>query len=380
MGMRIVHTADWHIGKNLNDYSLLDDQRYYFEQFVSALERISPEALIISGDIYDRSIPSAEAIALLNSILCKIVLELKISTYIIAGNHDSKERLSFAGELLSQSGLHIAGIHSRDIKHIVQHSKDNSVKVCFYLLPYIEAYNVKMLYPEYSTRCHKDALSYYMEHALQSCPIDSSCFNLLLAHGSFGRGIHDEELAVGGSEMIDSSVFEKFDYTAMGHLHSHRTAGADNMIYSGSPLKYAVDQISQEKSFCVLTVNKDKSFTLEREYIKPLRDVKIVTDSFNNLMSYQLSDDYIFVELTDEEVVFHAVARLKAVFPNILGLKYLALNKKSMSSVTSAKNVSKKDELELFADFYKSVTDKEITVEQVSLAKRIFDTIRLQKE
>ncbi len=158
--MRIVHTADWHIGKIINDYSMLEDQKYYFDQFILDLKEIKPDALLISGDLYDRSIPASEAISLLNSILCRIVLDLKIKTFIIAGNHDSKERLAFVGDLLEQSGLYMAGNITDKIKSIPIQSNNQIANI--YMLPYIEPHNVKMVFPDTNPKTHNDAIHFYL--------------------------------------------------------------------------------------------------------------------------------------------------------------------------------------------------------------------------
>ncbi|MEG0693362.1 MAG: exonuclease SbcCD subunit D, partial [Oscillospiraceae bacterium] len=272
--MKIVHTADWHIGKNLNDYSLLEDQKHYFQHFIKKLEQIKPDALIIAGDLYDRSIPSSEAINLLGNILCEIVLTNKIQTFIVAGNHDSKERLSFGSELLQKSGLHIVGNIEKEIKKVIFQD------INFYLIPYIEPHNVKQLYPDQIVKTHDQAMKLYTKEMLEK--IDTDKINILVGHGLYGYGT-SSDVSVGGSELIDCSIFENFDYVALGHLHSRRTAGSKKMIFSGSPLKYSIDEANQNKSFTLINIMDKHTIETSQILIEPLRDVRILEGSFDYL-------------------------------------------------------------------------------------------------
>ncbi len=353
--MKIVHTADWHIGKNLNDYSLLEDQKHYFERFIKKLEEIKPDALIIAGDLYDRSIPSSEAINLLGGILFEIVQKNKIETFIVAGNHDSKERLSFGSELFKKSGLHIIGNITHDIQKITFQG------VNFYLIPYIEPHNIKQLYPQETIKTHDQAMKLYTQDMLKN--LDTTQINILVGHGLYGGGINSD-VSVGGSEMIDASIFNKFDYVALGHLHSHRTAGSEKMIFAGSPLKYSIDEASQNKSFTVIDIVDKGSIHTSQVSIEPLRDVRIIEGSFdylNDRDNFENRNDYVFMNITDDTIVLNAISRLKAVFPNIIGLKYINLNSAVIDGFIKEKShVAKLSELDLFKSFYLDVTNQEL--------------------
>lgn len=379
--MKIVHTADWHIGKLLCDYSLLEDQRYWFEQFLHRLEKIRPDALVVAGDIYDRSVPSAEAIALLDDILSHILLELKIPTFLIAGNHDSKERLSFASGLLERSGLYIAGNAERDIRRIELRCQSDGNIGHFYLLPYIEPHNVKMLYPDKTIKTSDEALRILCRNMTNE--LDPNAINVLVGHGFFSYGGSREALegegeadsSVGGSDLADISMFEAFDYCAFGHLHSMRTAGCERMRYSGSPLKYSIDEAGQQKSFTVAEIGKG-SLSLSFETIHPLRDVRILTGEFTELLEHASPDgrdDYIFVHLIDREIALNAVPRLKAVYPNIIGLRYIGLNMVSMDRLAEQKNrMAQLSGPELFAGFYENVTAETLSDEQMNYISETF--------
>ena len=369
--MRIIHTSDWHIGKNLYDYSLIEDQTFYFEKFLEQLDELKPDALIIAGDIYDRSIPSAEAINLLGDILCEIVLKKKIQTVLIAGNHDSKDRLSFGSPLLKQSGLHIAGTIEKAIKKVTLQD------INFYLIPYIEPHNIKQLYPDQTIKTHDCAMRQYTKEMCEQ--LDKTQINIAVCHGLFGGGA-DAEITVGGSEMIDSSIFEEFDYVALGHIHTHRTAGNKNIIYSGSPLKYSIDEATQPKSFAILDITAKHEIALSKVSITPLRDVRILEGSFEYLSNRENFDqhhDYVFMNITDDTIVLNAISRLKAIFPNVIGLKYINLNTSvEVGFIKEKSEVSKLSELDLFENFYYDVTNQRLDELEKSYVETTMNTVK----
>ena len=379
--MKLVHTADWHIGRSLNEYSLLEDQRYWFSKFTERMKEIRPDSLVIAGDLYDRSVPSAEAVSLCDEILEELVLRQKIKTFIIAGNHDSKERLSFASGLLKNSGLYMAGMVSKEIRRISLSGQETPVN--FYLLPYFEPYNVKMLYPDAALRSQEEALRLLCGNMLDSLRTDE--INILAAHGLYSckKETGDWDVDIGGSELSDASLFEAFDYVALGHLHSRRRAGSGHMFYSGSPLKYSVDEARQKKCFLVAEIEKGE-ISVSEETISPLHDVRIAEDTFSGLLERGRegkNEDYIFAELTDRVPVLNAMLRLKAVFPNIIGLRYKNLLASHTVSPGSGKNmVQKKTELELFCEFYHTVTDGELTCNEQRYIEDTLDTVRGEKK
>lgn len=353
--MKIVHTADWHLGKQLGEYSLLEDQRYYFTRFIEWLSRNRPDALVIAGDIYDRSVPSAEATQLLSDILCQIVMDLKIETFLIAGNHDSKERLSFAGDLLAHSGLHIAGVLPKQLVPIPFE------EVQFYLLPYLNRHLVRNLFPDEEIKTESDALRVYLK-GIEST-FDPDAFHLLVAHGLFG-GHTDDEVAVGGSELTDTAPLAPFDYVALGHLHRRQTAGAPHFMYAGAPLAYAIDEVG-EKSFTVLTVQGNRLVGMETVSLPPLRQIRTVTGTLEELISHAQqhpSDDYIFAELTDPALVLNAIRSLQAVYPHVLGLRYLRLQGVGPLPVEK-KRVMGKNLLSLYREFYDAVMPEPLSEE-----------------
>lgn len=373
--MKIIHTADWHIGKSLNDYSMIPEQEYYFEKFTEKLCEISPDLLLICGDIYDRSVPSAEAVSLLNKILKKIVLEMKIKTVIIAGNHDSKERLGFLSELLEDSGLYVIGEPGREIKKISVKEAD------IYPIPYIEPHDVKNLYPDESFKTQNEAFAYYFENG---CPkLCKDRFNIAMAHGTFIK-TSDEETSVGGSDFADGSVFEKFDYTALGHIHTRKGTGFKNVFYSGSPLKYSVDEANQKKGFSLITVLPDLSYECEEIVIPPLHDVRVIKGELTEITSsdkFEKSDDYIFFELTDDIIKPNGIAKLKVKFKNTLGLKYTLIERQSDKSVLKdRKKRNQKSVLEIFDEFYFETAEKHFDDEDIKYIEKILSEVGGEEE
>lgn len=374
--MKIIHTADWHIGKMLNDYSLIDDQKYYFGRFIERLEILKPDALLVAGDLYDRSVPSAQAVSLLNYILSEIVLRLNIKTFIVSGNHDSKERLAFGSELLSKCGLYIAGGLSKEVYSASLSDDKNSVNI--YMMPYIEPYSVRSLYKDSAVKTHDEAVKLYCKEMLLN--LDKSKTNILISHGLFGwTNKNEDEISVGGADMVDSSIFSEFDYVALGHLHSPRTAGSDKMVYSGSPLKYSVDEAGQKKSFSMLEIN-GKEITVIKEEITPLRDVRIIEGSYEfltNRDNHSGLDDYVFANITDDEIMLDAISRLRSIFPNILGLKYTNLNSQSAEgSLQSMTDISQKTEQQLFSSFYEGAVGKPLQKDQLEYVSEIMSQVK----
>lgn len=373
--MKIIHTADWHIGKNLNDYSLLEDQRYYFQHFLDRLDQIRPDALIIAGDLFDRSVPSAEAVELLNQILSRIILDLQIAVFLIPGNHDSRERLGFMSGLLSQSRLYIASEIGQNILTVPFIS--GSVKVNFYLLPYIEPHQIKRLYPEKKIQTAQEAMEAYTEKMLSE--LNSNEINLLMAHGFFSCGsLSEEESSVGGSDLVNISSFLSFDYVALGHLHSPRKVNGEHIRYSGSPLKYSIDEALQKKSFTVIDIQSKNEIEVSTESLSPLRDLRVLEGSFayfTDRQNHQNTDDYVFINLTDKECILNVAARLKSIFPNLLGLRYLSQRRGSENQLISEeKKTAFFSDSDLFDHFYQKVTGEALSSEEKNYVREVFTT------
>ncbi len=373
--MKILHTADLHIGKLVNGFSMLSDQRYILEEILKITDREQPDALIIAGDVYDKSVPSAEAVALFDDFLCRLA-KRNLQIFIISGNHDSAERIAFGGRLMEQSGVHLSPVYRKGIRPIVL--ADEHGPVNFYLLPFIKPVHVRMQFPEEEIRTYADAV----RTAVNDLPIDSAERNVLVTH-QFIAGSErsdSEEMSVGGTDSIPSSVFDNFDYVALGHIHKPQRAGRETVRYSGSPLKYSISEASHSKSVTIVELVEKGNIRISTESLKPLRDIRVMKGTYDELMhkgfhSGFQTDDYCHVILTDEENIPDALRKMQTVYPNIMRLDYDNLRTQNRQSLISAEKSDEKPPLELLEDFYKLQNNSPLTDSQKSFAEHLIETI-----
>ena len=372
--MKIIHTSDWHLGKVVNEYSMLEDQRFFLHKLIDFLVAERADALIIAGDLFDRSVPSAEAVDLADEILCRIVKEAGIPVLAVAGNHDSPERLTFVSRLYEQSGLYVEGNIKDPVRRV--DLSDQFGPVSFYLLPYLEPAGARALYPDKGIRTFDDAYRAVCEEMLQS--LDTSRRNVLVAHGFFsylredGRDytpvLSESEVSVGGSDLVNARLFDPFDYVALGHLHAPQKLGKDTIRYGGSLLKYSVDEASQKKSVAVIELKEKGETALSFTSLRPRRDLRVVTGTVEELCKKEnqagLSlDDYVFAKLTDKQPVLDAVGKLRTVFPNIMGLSYEEYRPEHQKLLSSREIRSQTAE-ELFYKFYEDMTGEPLNSRQ----------------
>lgn len=369
--MKVVHTSDWHIGRTLGGYSLLEDQEYFLKQLAAFLVEQRADALIVAGDLYDRAVPSAQAVALLDRFLSDVVLQKKIPVLAIAGNHDSPERLSFSNQFLEQGGLYLQGTVKQGVKRV------DLGPVHFYLLPYLEPAAVRQLFPDEDIRSFDQAVEAVARHFLYNQLNEEK--NILISHGFWinqsnspetSTEFSESERSVGGSDAVDLSRFSMFDYIALGHLHAPQQA-APNARYSGSPLKYSVSEAKQKKSVTLLDIGKN-GIAVSAHTLAPLRDVRVVEGTLAEVVKSP-SDDYVFVNLTDREYQLDAIGSLRGAFPHILGLQYVRIQYHNAAS--GAEAVLSKSPLELFGEFYQSSTGEQMQPEQKKLIGQLLDEL-----
>lgn len=368
--MKIIHTADWHIGKMLGGFSLLSDQSYYLIGLLELLRKEQPHALIIAGDVYDRPVPSGEAVEVLNRFLSKTVLELGVPVLMTAGNHDSRERLSFGSELLSSAGLHIAGRLSAVPRKVTL--QDELGPVHFYLLPFVDPAAANSLFPEPPAKTFQEAFDKAAAPILADA--DFSQRNVLVCHGTFCRtkkdGVQAAEESVGGADLVNLRPYGDFDYIAAGHLHRKQNI-ASNMRYSGSILKYSPNEHNLSPSVTVLTLGEKGALSIEERTIPVLHDLKMIKGSFDRLMEREEPDgDYVFAVLEDKELVLNAAARMREKYPNLMGLSYERRNEERAVSLT-ARETREKSLPELFCDFYEYINDENIPPKQLAAVEKL---------
>lgn len=370
--LRILHTSDWHIGRFLNKYSLIEDQSYFLDWLALVLKSEKIDLLLVAGDIYNSAIPSAEAVALLDEFLTKVILDLKIPTLIISGNHDSPKKLSFSSKILEHSGLVICGGVSG-----ITHFKLNfdSRSIGFVLVPYIDPAMVK----EYFGVEKISSFDAALELVAQKKIYDKICcdINVLCTHGTymdFGASdleFCDSEISIGGSDIINLQKFKKFDYIALGHLHGPQKAGKHGR-YSGSPLKYSVSEANHKKQVLIVDIDTAKNIKIEKIFVEPMRDLRIIRGKFEDIMKTK-TNDYVSIQLTDEQFIIDPHSRIKQNCPNILDLSYVNIK---LESVQTAQIVIKKSPNELFSEFYQHIVGKEMNVFEKQFFENILEELK----
>lgn len=360
--MKIIHTADWHLGKHLNDYSLLTDQKVFLDELLHAVSTNPPDAVVIAGDIYDRSVPSAEAVALLDHTLQTLVLELHIPTLLLAGNHDSADRLQFGSGMLGKSGLYISG---KQPTTVTLYGDIGEVDV--HLLPYMDLHQLRARTPEHPPHTLQEGMAQVLTELRQRFVPGRR--NLLAAHGFFAVGCGQAaDESVGGSELILLNA-DGFDHILLGHLHGARSAGAQAR-YSGSPLKYSVDEANQPKSWDEISLTYD-DVTVRQHPIHPMRDLRVLEGCFADLLAGPSSDDYLSLHLTDEQPIPDAALQLKSVYPHLLELHWTGFSFQSPNSLPDQKDLKQENLPSLFADFYEQLTARPLSDVQRTILKEL---------
>ena len=371
--MKLIHLSDLHIGTRVNEVSMIEDQEHILAQILSIIDEEQPNAVLIAGDVYDKSVPSAEAVTLLDDFLCRLAAR-KIPTFIISGNHDSSERLAFGGRLFELSGIHISPVYSGTVEPVVL--SDEYGAVAFWLLPFVKPTHVKRYHPDADIESFTDALRV----AVGQMDIDKSVRNVLLTH-QFVTGAatcESEELSVGGSDNVDASVFDDFDYVALGHIHGPQNIGSNRVRYCGTPLKYSFSEAAHMKSVTVAELGAKGDLRLQLRPLTPLRDLRELRGTFAQLTGEGSapSDDYIHVILTDEEDVPEAVGQLRKRFPNLMKLSYDNTRTRTSQVISGAEDVKRKSPLELFAELYEQQNNRPMSEEQQSFLLEQIETIQ----
>lgn len=357
--MRFLHSADWHLGRLLHARSLIEDQQHLLAQICARVREIRPDALLIAGDVYDRAVPAPEAVALLDDFLEQVVLGLRVPVMLIAGNHDSGQRLGFASRLLSGAGLHIAGRLDATPQGIALHDADGEVWV--YLLPYADPAEVRSVFGVETPLSHGTAMQRALDAIRAVHPAGARA--VLVAHAFVAGGEESESerpLSVGGSAAVDAGLFHGFDYAALGHLHRPQTLGGGRLRYAGSPLKYSLSEVGQAKSLTLVELAADRGHPprLEVVPLTPLRDLHLLSGSLAEVCAPQpglAREDYVIARVNDRGALFEPMARLRAAWPNALALQREVLLGVGAAAVPGARRAATTPDA-LFADFFAEVT------------------------
>lgn len=377
--MKFIHLADLHIGKRVNAFPMLEDQRYILKQILTILREEQPDGgVILAGDIYDKAIPSAEAVELFDEFLTQLAA-LRLRVFIIAGNHDSPERIAFGNRLMDRSGIYLSPVYDGHVKRITCRdtaSASTCPPVDVYLLPFLKPANVRRFYPEETIESYTDA----MRVAIAHMDIDPTHRNLLVTH-QFVTGASrsdSEDISVGGSDNVDASVFAPFDYVALGHLHGPQQMGEEGgpiIRYAGTPLKYSFSEARHHKSVTVVGIGEKKAdgvvdVCIGTRELRPLHDMREIRGSYEELTlraNYEgtATDDYIHATLTDEIEIPDAARHLQVIYPNLMKLDYdNARTRGQGSERLELEQLEEKSPLDLFSELFEKQNHKEMTEEQ----------------
>lgn len=373
--MKFIHMSDLHLGKHINQFSMLEDQKYIFNEIVEIIKKEKPNALLLSGDIYDKPIPPVEAVNLLDDFLSKIALE-KIPVLIISGNHDSPDRLSFGSSLMKSSQIYISQVYDGNIQCVTL--EDENGPVNFYLLPYIKPSTVRQVFPEEKINSFNDAVKL----ALSKLSLNKDERNVLLAH-QFVTGAQtceSEELFVGGSENVDAYLFDDFDYVALGHIHGPQKVGRESIRYCGTPLKYSFSEVNHKKGLCLVELGKKGDFNCTSIPLKPLHEMRKLKGTFQEIMFGPESkasnkDDYLHITLTDEMDVPEGYGRLSSVYKNLISMDYDNSRTRANQDMTLLDNIKTVKPLELFEEFFEKQNNKKMTEDQKNFMEKLIEEI-----
>ena len=371
--MKLFHLSDLHIGKRVNEFSMIEDQKYILTQILYAADQEKPDGILISGDVYDRTIPTAEAVQVFDAFLTRLS-EQKIPAFIISGNHDSAERLAFGSSLMGKSGIYFSKVYDGTVEKIPM--QDAYGTVWIYLLPFLRPSTIRHALPERAEEVQSAADA--VRIALEQTKIDEKERNVLLAHQfvTGAKRCDAEELQVGDVDQIPAELFALFEYVALGHIHSPQKVGRETVRYCGAPLKYSISEAGQEKSITVVELKEKGSVDLRTIPLKPLHDLRKIRGTYLEVTAksfYENRDceDYLQVTLTDEEDVPDGMAKLRTIYPNLMRLEYDNKRTRSNAEVRAAERVEEKSELELFQEFYELQNNQSMTEVQEQFVEEL---------
>lgn len=374
--MKFIHLSDLHIGKRVNEYSMLEDQEYILNQIINIIDEQKPDGVIIAGDVYDKSVPSAEAVALFDNFLVKLS-KRNLYVFVISGNHDSPERIAFGGRLMEASKIYMSPVYDGGLTPVTL--EDDYGKINIWMLPFVKSVHVRKFNEDAEISSYTDA----MRVAIDNMNVDTNERNLMITH-QFVTGAdrtESEEISVGGTDNVDVSVFEVFDYTALGHIHRPQNCKSKKVRYSGTPLKYSFSESKDNKSVTVVELKEKGVLAVDTIPLKPMRDMVEIKGKYDEIMlrdfykdtSYQ--EDYVHITLTDEDDIPDAIGKLRTVYHNLMKLDYDNLRTRNMNSIDGAENVEKKSPYEHFSEFYEKQNNQPMNDNQCQFMKKLIEEI-----
>lgn len=378
--MKLIHLSDLHLGKKVHEASMLEDQRYILQEILGIIDEEAPEAVLIAGDVYDKSVPSAEAVRLLDDFLVELSRR-PLQTCLISGNHDSPERLSFGGRLMEKSGVHIAPVYDGTLTPLTLTDAYGPVDI--YLLPFLKPAHVRRFFPEREITSYTDA----MAAVLEAAEVDTDRRNVLVTHQFVTARSEQpdrsdsEELSVGGTDNVEACVFDAFDYAALGHIHGPQKVGRETVRYCGTPLKYSFSEAHHHKSVTVVELEEKGTVRVSTRPLTPMRDMVELRGTYNEIMLHSFydgtswPDDYVHITLTDEDDIPNAIGNLRTVYRNLLLLSYDNTRTRSSTVVQGAEEMERKTPLMLLEEFYEQQNGLPMNEEQQQFAQKMIEDI-----
>lgn len=373
--MKLIHLSDLHLGKRVNEFSMIEDQKYILTKIINVIDGEQPDGILIAGDVYDKSIPSEDAMLLWDDFLTRIA-KRKIPVFAINGNHDSAIRFSNHNKLVDLAGIHLSPVYDGNTE--VCTLEDKYGKLNIYMLPFIKPVIVKKIFEEEEINDYTDALRVAINHM----NINPEERNIIISH-QFVTGAtrcESEEVNVGGLDNVDASIFDKFDYVALGHIHGKQKIGRDTVRYCGTPLKYSFSEKDHKKTVTILEFGKKGDVKIRETELIPMHDLREIKGTYNELTlkaNYEGTavDDYIHAVLTDEDDIIDAMAKLRIIYPNIMKLSYDNKRTREKRTIVDVEGVEVKTPIELFSEFFELQNNQPMSKEQIEFSNELIEKI-----
>lgn len=373
--MRFLHMADLHLGKRVNEFSMIEDQKYMLKEILNIIDEQKVEAVLMAGDIYDKPVPSTEAVMLLNNFLNSLV-DRNMKSFIISGNHDSAERIGFGADIMSAGGVYLSKVFDGIPEKITL--EDEYGKLNIFMLPFIKPAYVKNIYPDADIASYDEAISYVMKKTR----VNKNERNILMAHQYVNGAVRcdSEDVPVGGIDEVSADNFKKFDYVALGHLHGPQHIGRETVRYAGTMLKYSFSEVHHKKSALILDIKQKGTIEIEKVPLIPMRDMRKIKGTYNEIAAKSFYErmnveDYLHITLTDEEEKLNAMGLLRTIYPNIMKLDYDNKRTREKREISGTSVVENKTPGELFAQLFELQNNQSMNKEQEKYVNDLIESI-----
>ncbi|HIT72702.1 MAG TPA: exonuclease SbcCD subunit D [Candidatus Fimicola cottocaccae] len=373
--MRFIHLSDLHIGKRVNEFSMLEEQEYILGKILNIIDDENVDCVIIAGDVYDKSVPSAEAVQVFDKFLYNIS-KRDIKVFVISGNHDSAERIAFGSNIMDKSGVYMSPVYDGNIKSVKLQDKYGNINV--FMIPFIKPAHVRRYFENKNIETYTDM----MRAVIGTIDTDFKERNIIITH-QFVTGAtrcESEEISVGGFDNIDADVFENFDYVALGHIHGPQYISRETIRYCGTPLKYSFSEIRHNKSVTVVDMNEKGNISIKKVPLTPKRDMREIRGNFEDITRKEYYEkinrnDYMHIILTDENDVNDAIGKLRVIYPNIMKLDYDNKRTRSEFTLEALEDVKDRNPVDLFSEFYESQNGQTMSDEQREFILKLTEEI-----